>query len=127
MFKYKAQNKAQMVPEYAFLIAVVVASIVAMSILLKRALQARIKDSRNAMLLQVDNLYQSLPRAANELTPAYIDADYEPYYANTESQIIRDADNQKQLFLGGRSGIAKSTFNETTAAQTNSTQLSPGY
>lgn len=49
MFRKLSRNKAQTILEYAILIGVVVAGIMAMQVYLKRGLQGRIKSSADTM------------------------------------------------------------------------------
>ncbi len=119
MLKLNNNRKAQAVMgEYAVLIALVMAVIVAMTVYFKRAVQARIHDARDYMVSEVrtrttgyfsDNLY----------------AGYEPYYGNTISTIFRDTDDETKLLPGASSGIFKKTYDQTTFMVVNSVTLPP--
>jgi Flp pilus assembly pilin Flp len=80
-------KKAQNTAEYALLIALVVAGIIAMQTYAQRALQARVRD------------------ASSYLTNAQSDvlgntSQYEPYYMSSSYNIARDAVNNKRLAEG---------------------------
>ena len=125
-FKNQGASKAQIFSEYAILIAIVAASLIAMSLMVKRAVQGRLKDAKDRMMTEVDSVYRSY-HGVTEQTPENVGSDYEPYYANTESEVTRYSKDRTQLLLGATTGIARMNFDETTSAQTNSFQLPPGY
>ncbi len=82
MFKRLIKNKkAQNTAEYAILISLVVAGIIAMQTYAQRALQARVRDAS-----------QHLATTTNELGGA---VQYEPYYLTSNYSIDR-ADTQIQ-------------------------------
>src|SRR5437868_5254143 len=77
MFKKLMKNKkAQQTAEYALLISLVVAAIIAMQTYAQRTIQARIRDAS-----------AQLTRSTNELGNT---AQYEPYYLTTDYQTSRD-------------------------------------
>lgn len=84
MFKKLLKNKkAQNTAEYALLIALVVAGIIAMQTYAQRGLQARIRD---AVKYMVDN------------TSGLGDTEqYEPYYLRTDYKVTRDNTDIKRL------------------------------
>ena len=83
MFKRILNKKGQNTAEYALLIGLVVAAIIAMQTYVQRALQARI---RGAAQYLVNN------------TPGLGNTDqYEPYYLQTNYVVTRDTVSQEQL------------------------------
>lgn len=119
MFKYLKTNKAQAVMgEYVLVFFVVVGLVTAMTVYFKRAVQARVFDARNAMFNIVLN------RTAGYYT-GNLYGEYEPYYASTESTVVRSADTTTGLLPGGTTGIFQKTFDEVTAVQTHSETAPP--
>ena len=83
MFRKLIKNrKAQNTAEYAILIALVVAGIIAMQTYAQRALQARVRDAG-----------QHLAALTNDLGNT---VQYEPYYLTTNYLVDRD-ENETQL------------------------------
>jgi hypothetical protein len=86
MFRKLLKNKkAQNTAEYAILISLVVAGIIAMQTYAQRALQARVRDAANFMAVQTNDLGGTLQ--------------YEPYYLTTNYQVSRD-ENETQTLQG---------------------------
>ena len=106
--------------EYTMLFFLVVGTITGMSIFFKRGVQARMRDARNFMFLTVQN------RAQN-----YYDgnlyAEYEPYYANTQSLVRRSESDNIELLPspGFSSGIFRKIFLDTTIVNTISVTAPP--
>ena len=69
-------KKAQNTAEYAILISLVVAGIIAMQTYAQRALQARVRDAAQHLATQTNGLGNTVQ--------------YEPYYLSTDYNIIRD-------------------------------------
>ena len=107
-------RRAQVLSEYAITFFLIVAVISAMSVFVKRALQGRIFEARNAMI-----------RTVNAVSPVAVPLEYEPYYVETRSEIKRSSSETVGLLGGAPSGVATKDFLEKTEAQTNSVQLSP--
>jgi uncharacterized protein (UPF0333 family) len=83
MFKKLIKNKkAQNTAEYAILISLVVAGIIAMQTYAQRALQARVRDAS----IYLQNQSSALGTAVQ----------YEPYYLSTNYQVQR-ADDETQI------------------------------
>jgi len=77
MFKKLIKNKkAQQTAEYALLISLVVAAVIAMQTYAQRTIQARIRDASQYLTAQTSALGTS-----NQ---------YEPYYLTTDYQVVRD-------------------------------------
>jgi len=97
-------RKAQNTAEYALLIALVVAGVIAMQTYAQRALQARIHDAGTYM--------------ANSTSSIGSDTQYEPYYSNSSYDVNTNSIENKRLGQGTvASDSAKNTIrqgNETT-------------
>jgi uncharacterized protein (UPF0333 family) len=77
MFKRLIKNKkAQQTAEYALLISLVVAAVIAMQTYAQRTIQARIRDASQYMAAQTGSL-----GSTNQ---------YEPYYLETDYDVQRD-------------------------------------
>lgn len=83
MFKKFVKNKkAQNTAEYAILISLVVAGIIAMQTYAQRALQARVRDAGQYLATETDTLGGTVQ--------------YEPYYLSTNYTVVRnEADTQR--------------------------------
>lgn len=89
MFKKLFKNKiAQTTAEYALLIALVVAAVIAMQTYAQRAIQARIRDAAIYMANQTSTLGNS--------------TQYEAYYTQTSYNIERDSSDTTTM--AGNSG-----------------------
>ncbi len=119
MLKYLKTNKAQAVMgEYVMVFFLVVAMVTAMTIYFRRAVQARMHGARNAMLNTVLN------RAGTYFTGNIL-AGYEPYYAQTVSEVRRGEDSETRLLEGGSSGIFQKESNDSTTVTTQSQTAPP--
>ncbi|MBF0571200.1 MAG: hypothetical protein HQL12_04950 [Candidatus Omnitrophica bacterium] len=104
-------RKAQNTAEYALLIALVVAGVIAMQTYAQRALQARIHDASHYM--------------ASETNAIGANTQYEPYYmvsnysVNSESNETKYSDNttlgDNSTSNRGRVGYQNVTYNGTSA------------
>src|SRR6185503_19643033 len=81
--KLIANKKAQQTAEYALLIALVVAAVIAMQTYAQRTIQARIRDASTYFVNQTSGIGNS--------------AQYEPYYLTTQYDVTRDSDEGKIL------------------------------
>ncbi len=88
--KLRNRIKGQSTAEYAILIALVVAAIIAMQTYAKRALQAKVRDAVVYMKDQTVSLGNSIQ--------------YEPYYLQSNFEVTR-AQNQAQVLANRRIGI----------------------
>lgn len=78
MFKKLLKNKrAQQTAEYALLISLVVAAVIAMQTYAQRAIQARIRDASQYMASQTNAL-----GTTNQ---------YEPYYTSSSYEVTKDS------------------------------------
>jgi Flp pilus assembly pilin Flp len=104
MFKKLMKNKkAQNTAEYAILISLVVAGIIAMQTYAQRALQARVRDAGQYLKTETATLGATVQ--------------YEPYYLSTNYEVIRNEDETQVL------------DNQTTTQLTNSfrTRVGGGF
>jgi Flp pilus assembly pilin Flp len=132
MFRQLFKNKrAQNTAEYALLIALVVAGIIAMQTYAQRALQARVHDASGTMTngnmqtmgysSDVDGLMSKTPQ-------------YEPYYSKSDYTVDKNAENYKKLAEGtvaydansqrGRTGNEESDFDLNKHALGNTSGFS---
>jgi len=118
MFKKLLKNKkAQQTAEYALLISLVVAAVIAMQTYAQRTIQARIRDA---------SAYLTTKTSAMGKTNQY-----EPYYLDSSYNVVRDDDKQEiqgQTATGGLFRI-QDTSNRTRRAggqQTSSYQTQFG-
>ena len=88
--KLRNRIKGQSTAEYAILIALVVAAIIAMQTYAKRALQAKVRDAVVYMKDQTNALGNSIQ--------------YEPYYLQSNFEVTR-SQNQAQVLGTNRVGI----------------------
>ena len=112
MFKNFLKNKqGQNTAEYALLIALVVAGIIAMQQYAQRALQARVRDASVYMANTTSNIGTS--------------KQYEPYYMQSNYDVTRDTAENKRLAPGlvsQDSGTNRQrTGQQTTTYETNAT------
>lgn len=122
MLRVLKQKKAQAVTgEYAMVIFLSMAVVLAMMIYFKRAIQARIYDARNYMLNEVQT------RTEGEFNGNFY-KEYEPYYGNTLARVTRDLNEETRLEGGGSSGIFRKDYNTVITVEVNSETLPPrGY
>jgi hypothetical protein len=108
MFKKLIKNKkAQNTAEYAILISLVVAGIIAMQTYAQRALQARVRDA--GVFLK------------NTTTELGETTQYEPYYLDTDYSITRDDSETRTLGQGVVSMETDSTRTRGTGGSQVST------
>ena len=115
MIKRTNFNKAQVLGEYALTLFLVVGVMTAMTVYIRRVLQARLFDARKYMI----NTVKSAPHVGK------LKMEYEPYYVDTKSMTDQSIVEQDKLLGGGHTGIFRKTFDDVTNVQTNSTQLPP--
>lgn len=91
MFRNLMKNKkGQQVAEYALLIALVVAAIIAMQTYAQRSLQGRIRDAGLYLTSQTSSL-----GATSQYEPYYLNSDYTVSKDSTERE-VQDADTVAQ-------------------------------
>lgn len=98
MFRKLAKNKkAQNTAEYAILISLVVAGIIAMQTYAQRALQARVHDASVFLKNETSSLGKTLQ--------------YEPYYLRSQYTVVRNEDEGQRL---GKDITSQFVNSETT-------------
>ena len=100
--KFLKNRKAQNTAEYALLIALVVAGIIAMQTYAQRALQARVRDASHYMSTSAD---------VNTIGST---GQYEPYYLESQYKVSRDTSETQRL---GVNQVEKDTDNTRTRAK----------
>ena len=100
--------------EYVVIFFLGIGAIVAMSVFVQRTLQARIHDARNYMISETAQAHQGP-----------IHYEYEPYYGNVVSTVVRKHNDETDLFGGGATGIFQKALNQQTAVSTVSRQAPP--
>jgi len=120
MFKYLAKNKngQTTVAEYVLVSFVIIASITTMMIYFKRAVQARIYDTRQAMLNIV----------ATEAKGHYtgnIYIEYEPYYTHTETTMSQESTANTEYHGVKFGDWTGKKFRDITNVETTSETLPP--
>ena len=100
MFRKLIKNKkAQNTAEYAILISLVVAGIIAMQTYAQRALQAKVRDTAQ---------YYHDQRAGLAVTDSQ--EQYEPYYLETDYEVTRNESDTQAIFSqGGQSFVTQDT------------------
>jgi Flp pilus assembly pilin Flp len=110
-------RKAQNTAEYALLIALVVAGVIAMQTYAQRALQARVHDAS-----------QYMAGSASGGNVIGNSTQYEPYYLNSEYNMVTNSVENKRLGQGliaqdsadvkSRTGSQTSSYNASDMTQT---------
>src|ERR1022692_415589 len=95
-------RKAQNTAEYALLIALVVAGVIAMQTFAQRALQARIHDTSNYFQYATNTIGNS--------------TQYEPYYMNSDYNVTTNSVENKRLGQG-LVGADSTNYRTRTGAQ----------
>lgn len=108
-------NKAQIIGEYALTLFLVVGVLTAMTVYIRRVLQARIFDERKYMM----NVVQSAPHIGK------LKLEYEPYYVQSTSTTDQSHTEQIDVLGGGHTGIFRKSFEDVMSVGTNSVQLPP--
>ena len=108
-------TQAQIIGEYVLTLFLAVAVMTAMTVYVRRVLQARLFDARLYMI----NTVISVPHI-NKLR-----REYEPYYVASNSIVDDSQREQTNLLGGGHTGIFQKMYDNVKRAQTNSEQLPP--
>ncbi len=87
MLRILRNRKAQTTAEYAILIGLIIAALVAMQTYVKRGLQARMRDATD--------------RVASENTAIGATTQYEPYYLESTMDQTRDVSEREDTVTGG--------------------------
>lgn len=105
MLRNLRKEKAQIVgAEYVLTFFLVVGMMVSMTIYVRRALQARIRDVRIYAVNRVET-------ESGDRYNGHVYLGYDPYYQNTMSNTYRRTEVIKQLSGGGVTGIFTKTYN----------------
>lgn len=110
MFKTLLKNKkAQNTAEYALLIALVVAGVIAMQTYAQRALQARVRDASLYLTNQTSDL-----GTTNQYEPYYLSTNYTIDRSSNETTILDNANSRiDDRNVRGRQGAQSTTYNAT--------------
>jgi len=93
MFKKLIRNKkAQNTAEYAILISLVVAGIIAMQTYAQRALQARVRDAGQYLKTQTSDLGSTV-----QYEPYYLTTNYTVVRNESETQILDDQNSRQDV------------------------------
>ena len=95
MYRYLRNKVGQNTAEYAILIGVIVAAVIAMQLYVRRGMQARIKDAVDYSM-NVDGD-----------TSIFTSSQYEPYYMDSSMQTTQDRTMSEATERGG--GLTRST------------------
>lgn len=115
-------KRGQMIAsEYVITLFVVVGVITGMSVYFRRAVQGRIRDAHNAML----NIVRD--RIGTQYAGNDVYIQYEPYYRETDSEVVVANNNQSQVLPSYplSSGLYRSNPNEQAFRISNTTTLPP--
>jgi len=111
MYYRHTNRRAQAITEHAFTIAMIVTVAIAMTIILRRAMQGRIKDAKDTMMEMV-----------RTGAPVNIAGEYEPYYLDTVAEVERSGSETIRLLPGGATGIFRKSLNSEDRIETTSRQ-----
>ena len=120
------RTKAQIITEQAVFLSVIVGVIVALSFLIKRAIQGKIKDTHTYMIDTVRSAQSEIGREVGRYDMGIVYNEYEPYYSASDSAVHRESTQTDELAPGGQGGGFTKTIDDKTTASTQSTQLPPG-
>ena len=116
MFKTLLKNKkAQNTAEYALLIALVVAGVIAMQTYAQRALQARVRDAALFLTNQTSDL-----GTTNQYEPYYLSSNYAVDRQSNEQVVLNNTSSGKGMdsFRGrDTGGFQQSTYNAAGTVQ----------
>jgi Flp pilus assembly pilin Flp len=112
-------RKAQNTAEYALLIALVVAGVIAMQTYAQRALQARIHDAAQYMASADSNSSIGLGNSTQ----------YEPYYMNSEYNVATNSVENKRLGtnLVGADSSSNRTISGSQVTTYNNSDMNQTY
>jgi hypothetical protein len=124
MFKSLKNHRGQAtVMEYVMMFFLVSALMAAMSLYVKRAVQARMRDARRYMVLQVNAVYTGNIALGN------LTLGYEPYYLDSVTYRSQDTDDTLSLIGStlptASSGIFQAEYDEVTRSRVFSNTAPP--
>ena len=86
-------KRAQSTAEYAIVLGLVIAAVVAMQVYVKRSIQAKVKDASDVVTAQTGGVGTSVLTNTKQ---------YEPYYLSREQQqTVTQDQNEKTVLSGG--------------------------
>jgi hypothetical protein len=104
--------------EYLLTLFIVVAMMTAMVVYFRRAIQARVHDAQGYM-------FEEIAERAKDHYNELLYGEYEPYYTETVSEIIRQSEIKQSLRPGGTSGRYRRDIDEETRVDTQSITAPP--
>ena len=115
--------------EYVLTFFLLVAVIGAMTLYFQRTLQGRVHDARDYMINYVRTQTSQLDANGNAYYSGPLDIAYEPYYANSVSDVLQKSAKRESLEAGATSGIYRAvgvldafqTMEKTSAVTTSNT------
>lgn len=110
--------------EHVMVFFIVVAALTAMTVLVRRAFEARIHDARNFAIEMAANACDVNCQAASN----GVSWGYEPYYMQTFSDVQRNSDNHQGITNGSAGELGAiyiSSVNDTSNISSISHQLPP--
>ena len=118
-------KKAQNTAEYAILISLVVAGIIAMQTYAQRALQARVRDAAKFMADQTGpGLNGSTLKGTLQYEPYYLQTNYEVTRSDFEKELLDNAQTRKEqtnIRTRAEGGSQKSTYDIAADSLVNGT------
>lgn len=122
MFKKLLKNKkAQQSAEYALLISLVIAAVVAMQTYAQRTLQSRIRGGSNYLVHFTDTTGEGIGGTA-QYEPYYLDSQYDVTRADTTTELHDDttiSKAQDALTTRGTGGFKSMSFDTSAFTQTS--------
>ncbi|MBI4308985.1 MAG: hypothetical protein HY591_01495 [Candidatus Omnitrophica bacterium] len=124
MDTFKSRKGQAAVPEYVVGFLLVVAAMIAATVYVQRALQARARDAKVYMLDTAAKgcLTAGCQEAAGATAEGKFAYEYEPYYSKINSVVDRDQNQQRLDIL---TGIFSKQFAQATRVNSTSEQLPP--
>ena len=122
MGKFKSSKGQAVVPEYVVGFLLVIAAMIAMTVYLQRAFQARVRDAKIYMMDTAANGCSADCKAAAGARDGKLAYEYEPYYAKINSAVDRDQNQQRLDLL---TGIFSKQFSQAMQVNSTSEQLPP--
>ena len=127
--RVKGQKGQANFGEYVLILFLVMGAASVMTVFVKRALQARVRDAGHLVFdsaVITANYINAIDDQFGWVT-GNIYSQYEPYYMNTESTIVTDARLTERLdsAIGTTSGIFTKEIDEETSVGTTSTTAPP--
>lgn len=110
-----------MVVEYAITFFLVVAFVSAMSVYVRRTVQARIRGAAKYASHEAEEVWNN--SEANLIGKFY--GQYEPYYVQAQTYRTIESTIEQDVFAAGKVGIHQKITNEQTITEATSRQLPP--